>query len=526
MSFSNILKYLSPRSKIGGLEINDDCLRYILLTDKNKPAATITITLPENTISGGKIQNVKYFEAALKELNNQIRKSVKFKKNELIELIVTIPASAVYVSDFDLPQIKDKNLKEAVNLNLKIISPLPIESVYSAWQKIPSLISPFKINVISAFVEKTIPDFLDEAMKKHGFIIAAIEFSGLSMIRSLIEYYPALTSQPHIISHISKRGIDIAINNNKNLIFNYFYEWQADEQSNLDTENVAKILKKETQKTINYYASRFMPKIEEESASSAEESAAAQSPQQSSPRFNIVLVGEKIDIKFLMSISEIIKNELPNKIILPIKKADYIIAMGAAIRGLISRIDDTSMTLTGLDIEEKYKIKQADLLINFWGKIINTAIVFFIALFLSVNFALVAPEQSKIGKNQYLNPSDKDKQRLAAAVNLIREIKENNDIIKSALKAKIFAADYVNFLKILGQKARNSAIEIQNINAGNIANPVVITGISSNKEAISKFKEELSQQEWIQKVELPIQNLIEIEKQTQFKMEIYLKNLP
>ncbi len=502
-----------PKSKIGGLEISDNYLRYILLAENNRILTAISLNLPPETISGGKIKNAGNFEAALKELNSRIKKFIKFPKNELIELIVSIPGSAIYASNLELPQLKDKELKEAIALNLKLASPIPLESSCYDWKEF-SPKNAKKINIICAFAEKNIIAFLDELLKKCGFMAAAIEFSELSLLRAITTYYPPAAKEPHLLAHISQNGIDIVVGQNRQLIFNYFYEWKDEEKLDLNVANIAKILKSEIQKTINYYSSRFLAPT----LNSNNNAALDQAP------LNIILSGEKIDIKFLIGISEILKHAIPNKIIAPIKKGDYIIALGAALRGKIPRLKDSEITLATVKIEEKYKIAQTESLINFWSKIINFTIIFFIIIYLSTDYFLIKREQIKINGSEYLNLKKSEGEKIATAVNLSQKIKKTNTAIKITIKAQESTTNPATVLKILSQIAAKFSISILNANIESADKPLSITGTAPNQEMISKFKDVLSKSHHFEKIDLPIANLTEIERKIQFKMIIYVKN--
>lgn len=524
-------KYLLPHPKIGGLEINDQCLRYILLLNKNKPVCIITVPLPAGTIVQGKIQNLKYFEAALIELNNRIKNQIKFRKNEDVEIVVTLSNSSIYTADFELPQIKEKNLKEAVVLNLKIVSPLPLESTYHSWQPFPSLSTPFKINIFAAFAEKTLIDPLSDIFKKCGFLITAIEFAGFSILRSISQYYPAISSKPNLICHLSPRGVNIIVNSEKNLAFNYFYGWQPEEQSSLNPNNLIIILKREITKGLNYYFLHFLAGAAAD-ANNAEEdsrglSAETTSPMalslKQTPAIDIILEGEKINIKLLISIAEHLKSAFPNKIILPVKNADYLAAWGAALRGLISPLSDNLMSLTSLNIEEKYQIKQSETLINFWGKITSVGLAFMIILFFSINLFLILPQESKIKNNKYLNPAAKDKERLLAAADLIKETQNHNQLINSALKAREFTADYSLHLKELAKIANAFSVDIIRLAIAAPGQPLAITGRASSRESVAKFKGDLIKNNKFSNIDLPIKNYVEIEKKIQFQMTLNFK---
>ncbi|NCQ02589.1 hypothetical protein GW816_00820, partial [Candidatus Wolfebacteria bacterium] len=82
MKIKRILNILNPQPGIGGLEISDSALKFVLIKE-NKLTFT-SLNLPAGTLEEGKIKNKENFKAALSKLHSQIT----FRTKKKIYIIV------------------------------------------------------------------------------------------------------------------------------------------------------------------------------------------------------------------------------------------------------------------------------------------------------------------------------------------------------------------------------------------------------------------------------------------------------
>src|SRR3989344_5290334 len=125
-TFNNFSRLIFPASRIGGLEITDSIINFYDLSSGSIPLASLR--LPPGIVEDGKIKHGQEanFTEALKTIHSQITADSK----KIINIILTLPSNDVYVQSFNVSKAAESNLVEAAELNLRMISPLPLEGAY------------------------------------------------------------------------------------------------------------------------------------------------------------------------------------------------------------------------------------------------------------------------------------------------------------------------------------------------------------------------------------------------------------
>lgn len=128
----NFNRLIFPTPQIGGLEITDSVINFYDLSYGSAPVASLR--LPPGIVEDGKVHRGEEtnFTEALRTIHSQI--TVDSKK--IINIILTLSGNDVYVQSFNVSKAAESNLTEAAELNLRMISPMPIEGAYYGWQKI------------------------------------------------------------------------------------------------------------------------------------------------------------------------------------------------------------------------------------------------------------------------------------------------------------------------------------------------------------------------------------------------------
>ena len=121
----DILGSFSGKEKIGGLEISETSLNFVLLEKKGKSqiadtTVAVTLPLPEHTFENGSLKNPATLAEALKKLR-------KIIPSKLHYVIVSIPDPLVYTHNFSFPAtLSPEKLNETVQL--AVTFQLPIDS--------------------------------------------------------------------------------------------------------------------------------------------------------------------------------------------------------------------------------------------------------------------------------------------------------------------------------------------------------------------------------------------------------------
>src|SRR3989338_4204727 len=162
-----VFKHLNPAPPIGGLEISDSALRYVLF--ENNVPQVAALRLPPGILENGRVKDRANFVAALKNVRGQI--PVPSKKR--VHVIVSFPPALVYAQAFSLPLVSETNLEEAARLNLQMISPTDPKNTYSDWQRIEAPNESENIELLGALIENKAADELIAALREAGSLAGA-----------------------------------------------------------------------------------------------------------------------------------------------------------------------------------------------------------------------------------------------------------------------------------------------------------------------------------------------------------------
>ena len=204
------------------MEISDVDLKFSLIKDDE--FISYSAKLAAGVIKDGKISDRERFLSALSVMHSQITAKMK----EKINVIVNISDNNVYFQVFNLPML-ESNLKEAVNLNLKMISPIDFSKAYSDWQAIGEEVinDSDQLEIFGAFSESQMIDEFDKSLREANFMPVAFEFSGLALARLAVDFGANVNkNKPFLLFYIGANGLSFNLIRNGNLYFNHFVSWQ------------------------------------------------------------------------------------------------------------------------------------------------------------------------------------------------------------------------------------------------------------------------------------------------------------
>jgi len=261
-AFAEMTRLISPTPPVGGLEITDLAIRFLEIKKEGSRAASLR--LPPGIIEKGRIKEGQKpnFVAALKNIHSQILAD----NRKLIHVVLSLPDSDVYIQSFSVPKIAESNLGETADLNLKMISPIPIETSYYGWQRIgENEAGGGTIELLGAFMPSNNVDEIITALREAGFGVAAVEFAALSLVRQLNRLSALDNTVPNLVINMMPEGLDFMVIKNSNLYFNYFYSWnlaQSDSRS-ITLENLKEALESEINKVLNFYTGHWGGQIKD-----------------------------------------------------------------------------------------------------------------------------------------------------------------------------------------------------------------------------------------------------------------------
>ncbi len=493
MDFKNIL---NPPFQIGGLEITDLELKFVGF--KNGAPFLISAKLEPGIIKEGEIKNTEAFLDALFKLRLEITGG----RNKKVFAVISVPDNNVYVQAFYLPDVSGERLKEAAELNLQMISPIEYGDAYSDWRLVSGGEGD-KLEALGVFAHKKFIDEIDKCLKKAGFTPAAIEFSGLSLVR-LIENSGAGIdiSKPYLLLHIGGNGLSFNLVKNGNLYFNHFVSWQSvyEDKREVPFESFKKLIIEEVKRVLNFYAAHWNGQLE-----------------------NVVLAAPGLVDDIVKVISENFAFKIQP---LSLKdftdiSASWFTALGAAFRGLIPRSRDNFIGLRKDEIGKEFYFEKAIRFIKIWRNVVLITLSAITVIFGGADLFL----RNTI---DYLNVQaigfmKRDEAKLAELEKFQNQSGEINKKIDLAVKFYDKRLKWSSFLEKIRDLA-GADIIIERIFIQSPETPAVLSGLASAENSALDFKKRLDESGYFTDVDLPVDKIVQTGNGVNFTINFILKS--
>ncbi|TSC96264.1 MAG: Uncharacterized protein Athens101426_440 [Parcubacteria group bacterium Athens1014_26] len=477
VNFNRLLRLVNPQPFIGGLDIGEMSIRYV---DLNRPEIRKTgIILEPGIIEEGRLKDKEKFLKALLQL-----KKLLGNPKEKIYVIASLPSHNIYTQSFDLPQVGDKLLPEAAALNLQLISPVDIKLAYSDWENIgdPGK-KDEKIELLGAFIEKSVIDDFIPVLGEAGFRVVAFEFAALAMARFLSQTAAGIDfTKPQVVLFVSSEGLNFSILRGGRLNFNYFVAWSSVKQRQILLEVFNNILIQEMRRVLTYYSGHWDGQIND-----------------------MILITQGM----FEEIKKVIKDSFPFINIQPPSLADrfgnlnpsWYVASGSALRGMIPRSKDTLISLTKIGTEQGFFEDQILFFSKIWRNLILTVLVFLITAFLFGD-KLLLMIYNNLDKQIASISGREDGKEISA---LQQQVQEFNSLVDKALIAKLnksVLSPFVDKIRLLA----GTNINLQRV-AININGISLIVASAASESAAIEFKNKISEQPGVKNVLLPLSNI-------------------
>lgn len=470
----NLFKFLTRNEPILGIEISDSDIRLAFLHVKKEKKGEsgievntlIEASLPNDIIVNGKIKNKEVFLETLSGLLKKVKPKIKYA-------VVSIPSNDVYAKLFSFPKtIGEDKLKETMHTISEFQLPHESKNIYSDWEERKE--NENYLAFLAASSRQTIDEYL-EIILSAGVSPIAIEMHQMSIVRAIRNseksYLCLLSSRDGVLAFIFKNGI---------IRFSRFLPSVFANKKNIDSE---------VKKICDFYKAES---------------------------------GELVEILSLSSGKSTSKVELTGKIITNSDAKNYpdkwLVALGAALRGVMPRSEDILVSLMPIGTEEAYENQKALAFAKFISNAIIAVSVFFIIIY-SANLLLMI----SVGKNfsnqiSALNsaPMDYDIVRLENDARSFNELVAKVNGIISAMP------EWSPLLEEL--KARSvDGIIISNLSLPSPTDQMAIVGTASNRGQLNLYRKSLEESSWLTGVNMPLTNLAQKEN-IPFSMTFRLKD--
>jgi len=479
-------KILGPLSRlitsslpIGGLEISDSSLRFLQV--KNNSVVRASLRLPPKIIQDGVLKDARLFTDALRGLHQQIN-----DKPKPINVILIIPSALIYAQSFSVPILEKKQMSEAIDLNLQMLSPNDIDKSYYDYQEISENKSLGTVDLLGAFVKGDVIDDYKKIIKASGFNIIAIEFAGLALTRLIKQRWTGLTTdQRYLVVSLDSSGVLMLILKNGNLYFNHFTPWKEIVQSAKDSEkfefkDIKEFFSREVQRVLNFYLGRFGNSLQESILIS--------------PSFNYEIV-KLLSEEFKLKIRNLAIAELPKL------RPTWFAALGAGLRGLVSRSKDTEISLTQTEAQTEYYFERGLHFLAIWRNIALSVLVFLLIAF-TATATFFRQEAQKLENKTASEFSIEDAR---VQIEAQKEISYFNDLVDSIAGAVDQESGLSFFMSELNRLA-GETILLTRINH-NIGALVSLAGVADSQQDAIAFKKRLDSYPDYIGVDLPLSNI-------------------
>jgi Tfp pilus assembly PilM family ATPase len=455
------------------LEINDVDLKFGRI-DGSK-LNFHSVKLAAGVIKDGRIKNREGFVSALSVLRRQITARTK----EKINIIVNIADNNVYFQIFDLPAL-ESNLEEAVNLNLKMISPIDFNRAYSDWQMIGEEIIDGRAQseIFGAFSEAQIIDEFDQCLKEANFAPVAFEFGSLALARLTVDFGASIDkTKPFLLLYIGANGLSFNIIRKSNLFFNHFISWQTinSEAREIPMDSFKKIIIDEVKKILSFYSTRWGGQIDEMILASHGLNDTI--IKIASENFSF----KKVEPLSLKKIGELAVSDI---------QPAWFSVLGSAIRGAIPRSKDNIISLAKTGTEDEFFQHRITVFVKIWRNVILTALIVVLGVFVGIDSLLMRKSITSLN-NQLANLSGYRQPEKEEFERNKKEIETLNQKIDFAVKVNAERSKWSEFFEKIGDLATESSVSIKRIYFQSIEMPALINAVAASEDAAVDFKNRL-----------------------------------
>ncbi len=504
VDYKKILNILNPQPKIGALEISDVDLKFSRL--EGEKFISYSVKLAAGVIKDGRINNYEGFSSALSVMRSQITAKLK----EKINIIVNISDNNVYFQVFNLPAL-EHNLEEAINLNLKMISPIDFSGAYYDWRVIGEEIIDGRAQseIFGAFSEAKIIDEFDGALKKNNFMPVAFEFSALALSRLAVDFGANVDkAKPFLLFYVGANGLSFNLIRNGNLYFNHFVSWQTihSETREIPMDLFKKLIVDEIKKVLSFYGTRWKEQIDEMILVTHGLNDAI-----------VKIAAENFSFSKVQPLSLKKINDISPENIQPA----WFSVLGSAVRGTIPRSKDNMISLAKIGTEEEFFQHRILGFVKIWRNVIlitlTVILIVFVgvdSLFLGKTVASLNNQFSVLGEYKQSEKEEFEKNK--------KQIEDLNNKIDFAVMASAERSVWSDFFEKINGLAANDNISIRRIYIQSVAAPVLFNALAPSEDAAIDFKNKLIA-EGFQGVDLPITKISRTEKGVEFTISFGIK---
>lgn len=444
----NLVRLLTREELISGLEISDTGLRIILL-ERVKAGISIKcaqeVLLPSGVVVDGKLKDSAALTGVLRELIKKCEHKIRYA-------VISLPPDTAYAKVFGFPKtIQGERLEESMKLTVGFQLPVKPEDVYLDWESIGS--SKDNEIFLAAMPKAEVDKF-----------VSAVEAAGLKPVA--IEFYP--TSLARAIDTAGKEAVLVKMPTASSTLLAVLYKQYP-------------------------YFCRVLPKTMFDEAKIAEEERKISDFFESEKKVK----PEALEVKEAKIIYELYNHPAVKQ-----GNGKWLVAAGAALRGLVSRSQDALISLMPVGTEQAYEYNKA---IRFSSFIMNTTTslaIFFIAMFAGSWLFILSVNQRSLDavKNFSLTQVSPE---VIMLENRAKSLNEEILIASNIVKAM---PDWSNTVDEIRSRV-TTGIVVNNFSVSKPSEPIKLSGVAKTRSNLNDFKKSLEESPMFITLDIPLSNL-------------------
>ena len=472
------IERLGSAPRIGGLQISDSGVQYVLLSAEGK---AFSLRFAPGVVREGLIVDETAFVATLGELHTMIEPD---RENQTIPIIVSLPAATVFTQTFNLPNVGRDRLEESANLNLQMLSPIPPEDAYMSWEEIEETEDRFE--VLGAFTEKAFIDTTRTLFEKVGFAPVAFEFPSLGLTRVMTEAMGTM-SHSAIGLEISSDGLDLFIMRHQSLHFDYFRSWHSiqGEGREIARSLFEDVVSQEVQRVTNFALSKFKEVVKD---------------------VYVIAPGFEEEMETLLSKKfglRVTPVALPGWGLAP----SWYATLGSALRGRMNRGKDKSISLAPFTAADLFQKERTLNFISLWRNLLAVTLFVFLLFYGSAALSL----SRKSAKLQYELGEFRVAVQQQEMTALNTSIVEFNQLVQAVAVAKGTTPPWTTFFERLLAIAGAAHVAIDRLDVPSLAGTISLIARAQDEAGVLRFKGALTGDATIRDVELDISKITTLE---------------
>lgn len=473
--FKQLAHLLNPDPSIGGLEITDSAIRFVLLGEDGAVRTSAVAAIPAGAVALGIIADEAAFRAACLELRRAIG---GFRA---IPVIVSLPAGPVYSQVFAVPSARAEQLEEAARLNLRMLSPIDFDAAYADWQKISDTVNgDGSVDAVGAFVESRVGDAYHSNLLATGFLPVAFEFASLSLARATSASADmGDPADPYLVVSLTGDGMTLLVVRSGMPQFTEFTGWGVFSAGAVNGQvtlaEFQSVLGAAMRRFLNFYRSRFHADIKKALVVNA------------TPNTEVAAW---------------IKKEFPLEVFslggYATLAKEWCVAAGAALRGLIPRAEDTFISLARVGTEDEFERNHVRRFVSLWRAVALSVLGVTVVVYIVLDILMVRRERT-LRASLYGDGASGNAEVAALAM----QAANFNALADKALAAGIRAVPQAGILRTI-YAAAGSAITFTRVDLNATARTVVVQGQAASEQGVIAFKGVLANNPAVADISLPL----------------------